>query len=89
MKALTYHGKETITYESVPDPRIEVATDVIVKVHLTTICGSDLHIYHEREKGQDVGTVMGHEFVGEIVEVGREVTAFKKGDVVFSPFTTN
>lgn len=89
MKALTYHGKETIKYESVPDPRIEAATDVIVKVHLAAICGSDLHVYHEREKGLDRGTVMGHEFVGEIVEVGREVAAFKNGDMVFSPFTTN
>jgi threonine dehydrogenase-like Zn-dependent dehydrogenase len=89
LKALTYHGKETIKYESVPDPRIEAPQDVIVKVHLTAICGSDLHIYHERENGQDPGTIMGHEFVGEVVEVGREVTSFKTGDVVFGPFTTN
>lgn len=89
MKALTFHGKETIKYETVPDAEIEAPTDVIVKVHLSAICGSDLHPYQEREKGLDYGTVMGHEFVGEIVEVGQEVKLFKKGDLVFSPFTTN
>jgi 2-desacetyl-2-hydroxyethyl bacteriochlorophyllide A dehydrogenase len=89
MNALTFHGKQTIRYETVFDPRIEDPTDVIVKVHLCAICGSDLHPYHEREKGLDHGTVMGHEFVGEIVDVGREVKSFRKGDRVFSPFTTN
>ncbi|MFQ6112568.1 MAG: alcohol dehydrogenase family protein [bacterium] len=89
MQALTFHGKETIKYEFVLDPRIEAQTDVIVQVHLTAICGSDLHPYHEREKGLDPGTVMGHEFVGEIVDVGKEVRLFKKGDLVFAPFTTN
>ncbi len=89
MRALTFHGKEIIHYESVPDPRIEDTTDVIVQVHLCAICGSDLHPYHEREKGLDHGTVMGHEFVGEIVEVGKAVKSLRKGDRVFSPFTTN
>jgi threonine dehydrogenase-like Zn-dependent dehydrogenase len=89
MKALTFHGKQTIKYESVPDPTIESPTDAMVNVHLAGICGSDLHVYHEREKGLDQGTVMGHEFVGEIVAVGADVAAFKPGDVVFSPFTTN
>jgi threonine dehydrogenase-like Zn-dependent dehydrogenase len=89
LKALTFHGKTTIKFESVPDPQIDAPTDAIVKVHLTAICGSDLHPYHEREKGLDPGTVMGHEFVGEIVDVGKEVKSFEKGDLVFSPFTTN
>lgn len=89
MKALTFGGQETVHYESVPDPIIEEPTDVIVKIHLTAICGSDLHVYHQREKGLDQGTTMGHEFVGEIVEMGGEVKAFKTGDIVFSPFTTN
>ncbi len=89
MYALTFHGIETIKYESVPDPKIEFPSDVIVKVHLAGICGSDLHVYHGREKGLDAGTVMGHEFVGEIVELGKQVRKFKKGDLVFSPFTTN
>lgn len=89
MKALTFHGKQTIKYESVSAPEIKTSKDVIVKVLLSAICGSDLHVYHEREIGLDYGTVMGHEFVGEIVEVGKEVKSFSEGDIVFSPFTTN
>ncbi|MCU0645599.1 MAG: alcohol dehydrogenase family protein [bacterium] len=89
MKALTFHGKQIIKYESVPDPKIEHPKDVIVKVLLAAICGSDLHIYHERETGLDYGTVMGHEFVGEIVEIGSEAKSFQIGDIVSCPFTTN
>ncbi|RMF61282.1 MAG: alcohol dehydrogenase [Calditrichaeota bacterium] len=89
MRAIVFHGKQTLKHEHVPDPRIEAPTDVIVKVHLCGICGSDLHPYHEREKGLDAGTVMGHEFVGEIAETGRDVRSLKPGEVVASPFTTN
>jgi threonine dehydrogenase-like Zn-dependent dehydrogenase len=89
MHALTFHGIENIHYESVPDPEIQTPYDVIVKVHRAGICGSDLHVYHGREKGLDTGTVMGHEFVGEIVEPGKAVKKFRKGDPVFSPFTTS
>lgn len=89
MKALTFRGKQNIQYEELPDPKIENDTDVIVQVKLTAICGSDLHVYHEREAGLDHGTVMGHEFVGEIVATGKKVTNFRNGDIVISPFTTN
>ncbi len=89
MRALTFHGIETIHYESVPDAKIESPGDVIVNVRLAGICGSDLHPYHGREKGLDAGTVMGHEFAGEIVELGKDVRKFNKGDFVLSPFTTN
>jgi len=89
LRALTFHGKQDIRYESVADPALLSPTDAILKVHLAGICGSDLHVYHEREKGLDAGTVMGHEFVGEIVAAGREVKKFKRGDWVCSPFTTN
>ncbi|HUV36074.1 MAG TPA: alcohol dehydrogenase family protein [Patescibacteria group bacterium] len=89
MHALTFHGKERIEYETVPDPRIMAPTDAIVEVTSTAICGSDLHIYHERETGLDIGTVMGHEFVGTVVEPGPDVANFKKGDPVMSPFTTS
>ena len=89
MKALTFGGRETVHLETVPDPSIEAATDVIVEVRLTSICGSDLHVYHERERGLDHGTTLGHEFVGEILDVGREVTTLKPGDLVASPFTTS
>ena len=57
MKALTFHGKEKIVYETVKDPELAEETDVVVKVTRTAICGSDLHIYHERETGLDIGTV--------------------------------
>src|SRR4051812_19220706 len=89
MKALTFRGKETIDYESISDPEILVPTDVIVKVNVCAICGSDLHVYHENEKGIDHGTAMGHEFAGEIVEVGKDTRSLKKGDLVISPFTTS
>ena len=89
MHALTFHGKQTLKYESVPDPKIQHPKDVIVKVLLSAICGSDLHVYHERERGLDYGTVMGHEFVGEIVAIGREAKSVQTGDIVSCPFTTN
>jgi threonine dehydrogenase-like Zn-dependent dehydrogenase len=89
MHALTFHGKQTIRYESIPDPEIIQDTDVIVKVKLCAICGSDLHVYHEHEKGIDHATAMGHEFTGEIVETGRGVKKFKKGNKVMSPFSTS
>ena len=89
MKALTFQGKELISYSSISDPSLIHPTDAIVKVNMCAICGSDLHVYHEHEKGIDHGTAMGHEFVGEIVELGKEVKTFKKGDLVMSPFTTN
>lgn len=89
MKALTFHGIEKITYETIPDPSILSPTDAIVKVRLCAICGSDLHVYHGREQGIDHHTAMGHEFMGEIVDIGRDVKTLKKGDVVMSPFTTS
>ena len=78
-----------IRYESVGDPKLLTPQDVVVKVKLTCICGSDLHVYYEHEKGLDHGTVMGHEFVGEVVEKGTDVKTLKIGDMVMSPFTTN
>jgi threonine dehydrogenase-like Zn-dependent dehydrogenase len=89
MKALTFQGKQDLRYESIPDPEILQPTDAIVKVTLCAICGSDLHVYHEHEKGLDHGTAMGHEFVGEVVAVGRDVKTIRVGHSVMSPFTTN
>lgn len=89
MQALTFQGKETLRYESIPDPRIEAPTDVIVKVHACAICGSDLHPYFEREQGLDHGCAMGHEFVGEVIERGKSVRNLQIGDRVMSPFTTS
>ena len=89
MKALTFQGRQTVRYESVADPKIVEPSDVIVRVRMTAICGSDMHAYHERERGLDPGTVMGHEFTGDVVETGTSVGQFKPGDMVFSPFTTS
>ncbi|MET9903653.1 alcohol dehydrogenase catalytic domain-containing protein [Streptomyces sp. NPDC006446] len=82
MRALVYHGPAQISWDTVPDPAIEDATDAIVRVDATTVCGSDLHIrrgdFHEVRPG----TVLGHEAVGEIVEVGGEVHHLRPGDQV-------
>jgi threonine dehydrogenase-like Zn-dependent dehydrogenase len=89
MKALTYAGRQSVRYSPVPDPAIEDPRDAVIKVTLTAVCGSDLHVYHEREKGLDLGTTMGHECVGEIVDLGRDVKGFERGDRVLTPFTTS
>ena len=88
MRALTYHAPGDLRVERVPDPIIQSPTDVIVRVELAAICGSDLHVWHGRETGLDPGTVMGHEFIGAIVEAGSAVK-LRKGDRVVSPFTTS
>jgi len=89
MKALTFHGRDTVLYESIPNPKILAPTDVIVRVNLCAICGSDLHVYHEHEKGLDHGTALGHEFVGEVVALGKDVKNLRVGNRVMSPFTTS
>lgn len=89
MKALTFLGIEKISFETLPDPGLVEPTDALVKVEQCAICGSDLHPYFGRERGIDLHTVMGHEFVGEVVEVGSSVQSIKKGDRVMSPFTTS
>jgi threonine dehydrogenase-like Zn-dependent dehydrogenase len=87
MKALVWHGKEDIRCEEIPDPRIEQPRDAIVKVTSCAICGSDLHLYHHLMPAMKKGDVMGHEFMGEVVEVGRDVKKLKVGDRVVVPFT--
>ena len=89
MRAITFQGIEMLALENVPEPGIAEADDVIVRVTAAGICGSDLHPYFGREVGIDIGTVMGHEALGEVVEVGTSVTAFSVGDRVVAPFTTN
>jgi threonine dehydrogenase-like Zn-dependent dehydrogenase len=89
MQALTFGGPNIIKCSTVKDPQLSQPSDAIVKISLASICGSDLHVYHGRETGQDHGTVMGHEFVGVVEEVGSHVTKFKKGTKVLSPFTTS
>lgn len=89
MKAITFRDVEQLAYEDTADPQIVAPTDVLVRVTVAGICGSDLHPYFGRERGLDVGTVMGHELVGEIVEVGAGVRDFSPGDRVVAPFTTS
>jgi len=89
MKGITFEGLETVRFTQLSDPEIIRPDDAVVRVSLAGVCGSDLHVFHGRETGCDCGTVMGHEFVGEIVETGSEVRRFRTGDRVFSPFTTS
>lgn len=85
MKALVYHGPFQVAVEEVPEPRLEAETDAIVQVELAAICGSDLHIYHGKIAGVLPGTVLGHEFVGRIVEKGALVP-FPLGERVVGSF---
>jgi S-(hydroxymethyl)glutathione dehydrogenase / alcohol dehydrogenase len=85
MKAAVFHKPGEITYDTMPDPRIELATDVILKVTSTAICGSDLHILSGAVP-QKEPMIMGHEFMGIVEEVGAEVKNLKKGDRVVVPF---
>src|SRR6478736_9316246 len=89
MHALTFGGNKIIDYSIVSDPQLLQPTDAIVKITMAGICGSDLHVYHGRERGLDHGTVMGHEFTGIVEEAGSDVKKFKKGARVLSPFTTS
>src|SRR3954468_22257020 len=86
MKALVWHGKADVRCDTVPDPKIEDPADVIIKVTSTCICGSDLHLYDHYMPTMKAGDVLGHEPMGEVVEVGSRVTKLKKGDRVVVPF---
>ncbi|MGZ8337023.1 MAG: alcohol dehydrogenase catalytic domain-containing protein, partial [Allosphingosinicella sp.] len=87
MKALVWHAKEDIRYDTVPDPEIEDDRDVVIKVTACAICGSDLHLFHNFIPAMKPGDIMGHEMMGEVVEVGRSVTKLKKGERIVVPFT--
>ena len=87
MKALCWHGKKDIRCDTVPDPKIEHPRDAIVKVTTCAICGSDLHLFDGFVPGMKHGDILGHEFMGEVVEVGPENRKLKVGDRVVVPFT--
>ena len=89
MKALCWHGTNDIRCDNVPDPKIEDARDVIIKVTACAICGSDLHLMDGYMPTMKSGDVLGHEFMGEVVEVGQGFTKFKKGDRIVVPFNIN
>lgn len=88
MRALVWHGKEDIRCDTVTDPEIEHPRDAIVKVTSCAICGSDLHLFHNFIPAMAPGDIMGHEMMGEVVEVGSGAKRqLKKGDRVVVPFT--
>jgi threonine dehydrogenase-like Zn-dependent dehydrogenase len=87
MRALCWHGKKDIRCDEVPEPRIEHPRDAIVKVTSCAICGSDLHLFDGFVPGMMRGDITGHEFMGEVVEVGPENRKLKVGDRVVVPFT--
>jgi threonine dehydrogenase-like Zn-dependent dehydrogenase len=86
MRAVTWQGTRKMSVETVPDPEIVQQSDVVVKVSATAICGSDLHLYNHYVTTMQKGDILGHEFMGEVVEVGRNVRNLQKGDRVVVPF---
>jgi len=87
MKALCWHGKGDVRIDTVEDPKILHPRDAIIKVTATAICGSDLHLLDGYVPTMEKGDVLGHEFMGEVVELGIEVKNLKIGDRVVVPFT--
>ncbi len=87
MKALVYCGKKDVRVERVKDPEILNPRDAIIRITSTAICGSDLHLYDGYIPTVRPGDILGHEFMGEVVDTGREVKNLKRGDRVVVPFT--
>lgn len=87
MRALCWHGKNDVRVDTVPDPKIQDPRDIIIKVTTTGICGSDLHLLDGFMPTMEKGDVLGHEPMGEVVEVGSAITNLKIGDRVVIPFT--
>jgi threonine dehydrogenase-like Zn-dependent dehydrogenase len=89
MKALTWHGKRDVRVDTVPDPKIQAPTDIIVKVTSSGICGSDLHLYEILGPFLDEGDILGHEPMGIVEEVGSDVGSLVAGDRVVVPFNVS
>src|SRR5687767_10455693 len=86
MKATCWMGLQKMEVKEVPDPQILNQSDCIIKITSTAICGSDLHLYNGFLPLMEPGDIMGHEFMGEVVEVGRNVKNLRTGDRVVVPF---
>jgi len=86
MKAVVYHGVGDVRTETVNDPRIEAPTDCIIKITRTALCGSDLHLYDGYNPAMQEGDILGHEFMGEVVEVGKDCKKLQPGDRIIVPF---
>src|SRR5687768_16917212 len=87
MRALCWQGPNDVGVETVPDPEILNPRDAVVRITTTCICGSDLHLYDGYIPFMKPGDILGHEFMGEVMEVGPEVKNLKVGDRVVVPFT--
>jgi threonine dehydrogenase-like Zn-dependent dehydrogenase len=87
MKAVCWHGANDVRVDTVPDPKILNPRDAIIKITSTAICGSDLHIYDGYIPSMESGDILGHEFMGEVVELGSAVKNVQVGDRVVVPFT--
>ena len=88
MKAVVFNGPFDVSLEDRPVPKIENAGDIIVKVEYTALCGSELHVYRGHQPS-GTGFIMGHELTGHVHEIGSDVTNFKQGDLIVTPFTTS
>jgi threonine dehydrogenase-like Zn-dependent dehydrogenase len=86
MKAVTWHGKRDVRVDTVPDPKIEQPTDMVIRLTTTAICGSDLHLYEVLTPFMHEGDILGHEPMGVVEEVGSDVSSVKAGDRVVIPF---
>src|SRR5436190_18642003 len=87
MRANCWYGKNKLSVENVKDPEILNSRDAIVRVTSTAICGSDLHLYNGFIATMEKGDILGHEFMGEVVDLGKDVKNLKVGDRVVVPFT--
>ena len=87
MRALCWHGRGDVRVDTVPDPKIQHPRDAIVRITACAICGSDLHLLDGYQPTMESGDILGHENMGEVIELGREVTNLKIGDRVVVPFT--
>ncbi|MBP1207851.1 threonine dehydrogenase-like Zn-dependent dehydrogenase [Duganella sp. 1411] len=86
MRALVYHSAHDVKVDTVPDPVLQQADDIILRITATAICGSDLHLYRGKVPGMRAGDILGHEFMGEVVEAGPAVATLAPGDRVVIPF---
>jgi threonine dehydrogenase-like Zn-dependent dehydrogenase len=89
MKALCWHGTGNVRVDTVPDPTIQDPRDVVIKITSTAICGSDLHLFDGFQPTMEKCDQLGHENIGEIVDVGSGISTLKVGDRVVVPFTGN
>ena len=87
MRALCWHGKGDVRVDTVPDPKIQHPRDAIIKITACAICGSDLHLLDGYQPTMESGDILGHENMGEVIELGSEVKNLKIGDRVVVPFT--